>query len=227
MTIAFDYPEMSTTSFRDMRFYETPDGKFYPSITTILGNTQLAEKREGLEKWKKSLGKEEADKVLHEAGRHGTAVHLLTERYLKGEQLVNEHDEITPGDMGSFNALKTKLKKIEQVVGQEVALYSDILGVAGRTDLIAQYKGKLQIIDFKTSMSIKSDRFIEDYKLQLCAYAIMHNEMFGTDIKDGSIFMSSGSGFPQEFNVNLLDYVDVLRKRVTEFYVKMELKLAA
>lgn len=220
----FNYPSMTTTPFKGMRFYETPEGNYYPSITTILGGTMPPEKEAALKKWQTSLGADNAQRKTQEAADRGTAVHLLAERYLKGEDLI-QGEKFNPADIASFNALKLKLNKVEKVWGQEVALYSDLLELAGRCDVIGVYKGKPTIIDFKTSTSLKGSDRIEDYRLQLCAYSIMHNEMFGTDIIDGVILMTSAGGFPQEFHVDLLDYVEPLIARVDEFYAKLSLTL--
>lgn len=218
----FAYPELQATSVQGMRLYETPEGNFYPSITTVLGKTMPKDKADALKKWQLSLGPL-ADKKSKEAADKGTAVHLLAERFLKGEELVQPGEKFDANSMNSFNGLKLKLKKVEEVWGQEVALYSDIIQVAGRCDCIAMYKGKPCIIDFKTSGRIKRDEDIEDYRLQLTAYAIMHNEMFGTEIYDGVVLMSSDNGFPQEFSVNLLDYIDPLVERVNKFYANLQL----
>lgn len=214
----FQYPDLTATSLHGMRLYETPAGNFYPSITTVLGKTQSKEKQKALKNWQTSLGMDAAQKKTQEAADHGTAVHLLTERYLKKEELRQVGEVIKPADMNAFNALKIKLNKIDSIWGQEVALYSDVLGVAGRTDLIGTYKGIPSIVDFKTSGRVKSDKDIEDYKLQLCAYAIMHNEMFKTDIQQGVILMTSAGGFPQEFIVDLREYVELLTNKVEQFY---------
>lgn len=216
----FDYPEMSTVPFKGMRFYETPAGNFYPSITTILGGTASAEKTKALKNWQTSLGADLAQKKTQEAADRGTAVHLLAERYLKGEELI-QGESFNPVDVKSFNALKLKLNKITDIWGQEVALYSDIIALAGRCDCIGTYKGTPSIIDFKTSSRLKNDSHIEDYKLQLCAYSIMHNEMFGTEIDTGVILMTSDGGFPQEFIVNLIDWVEPLMERLDAFYKKL------
>lgn len=219
--MSFNYPDLIAVPAHGLRFYETPEGQFYPSITTVLGGTMPVEKQLALKNWQTSLGMDVAQKKTKDAADHGTAVHLLAERYLKKEPLQRPNDRpVKQEDMYAFNALKLKLNKIEAIWGQEVSLYSNILGVAGRTDLVGVYKGKPSIIDFKTAARIKGEKDIEDYKLQLCAYAIMHNEMFGTDIEDGVILMSSAGGFPQEFNVNLTDYVDKLATRVEQFYAE-------
>lgn len=213
----FTYPDLKATEFRGMRFYETPEGNYYPSITTVLGKTISEEKEKALKSWQMSLGMDLAQKKTKEAADRGTAVHLLAERFIKGEELIYPGEQFDQAAIASFNALKMKLKKIVPWA-QEVALYSDELGVAGRTDLIGEYNGTPAIVDFKTSSRIKNDSDIEDYKHQLCAYAIMHNEMFGTDIGTGIILMTSAGGFPQEFRVDLSKYKDALLQRVNVFY---------
>ena len=144
----------------------------------------------------------------------------MAERYLKKEPL-NQGENFSAEHIASFNALKLKLNKVEEIWGQEVALYTDLLEMAGRADLIGVYKGIPSIIDFKTSTRIKNSHDVDDYRLQLTAYAVMHNELFGTDIEHGVILITSAGGFPQEFNVDLRDYVAKLANRVDEFYAKL------
>lgn len=218
--MSFSYPSLVATPFQGLRLYETPKGLFYPSITTVLGSTMPREKAEALERWYKSLG-DEAAKKSKEAADNGTAVHLLIERHLKGEKLVEPGEKFTNEQIAKFNSLKLSLKKIDKVIAQEVALYSDELRVAGRCDCIAMYKGEMSIIDFKTSRRLKYSDDIEDYKLQLCAYAMMHNELFQTNIMQGVIIMASDGGFPQEFVVELFDYVDPLIERINKFYLNL------
>ena len=220
----YNYPDMQTLPVKGMRFYETPSGKFYPSITTILGGTMSEEKATSLKRWQTSLGVDVAQKKTQEAADRGTAVHLLAERFLKKEDLF-QNQIFSQADINSFNALKLKLSRIEEVWGQEVALFSDLIEVAGRCDVIGVYKGVPSIIDFKTSTRLKTPAQVEDYRLQLCAYSIMHNEMFETDINTGIILMTSDGGFPQEFIVDLTKYVEPLLTRIEKFYEKLSLTL--
>lgn len=217
----FDYPQLNTVPFKGMRFYETPAGKFYPSITTILGSTVPEEKAKALQSWQNSLGATKAAAITKAAAENGTNVHLLAERFLNKQPLDQPGDNFSPADKAGFNGLKLKLKKVDEVWGQEVSMYSDLIEVAGRIDCVGVYDGKPSIIDFKTSMRLKSQKDIEDYRLQICAYSIMHNELFGTEIADGVILMTSAGGFPQEFRVDLTKYVDKLLARVDEFYQKL------
>ncbi len=218
----FAYPQIIATSVKGLRLYETPEGNFYPSITTVLGHTMPKEKADALKKWQMALGAE-ADRISQEAADKGSAMHLLIERHLKKEELIQPSESFSPEAISSFNGMKLKLRKIDQIWGQEVALYSDTLQVAGRCDCVGTYKGVPCIIDFKSSRKIKKEDQIDDYKLQLTAYAIMHNEMFDTDIEEGVVLMSSDSGFPQEFSVRLKDHVDDLFDRVNLFYKNLSI----
>ena len=215
----FPYQDIATETFKSQRWYQTPVGA-YPSITTVLGTTEPPEKKASLKKWQESLGPVKAAEVSKAATDRGTNVHLLAERYLKGEPVnapINGRP-VPPADLNSFNALKILLKRIEEVWGQEVPLYSTELEVCGRCDLIAVFKGRPVIIDFKTSSRVKSKDDIHSYKLQLAFYAKAHNEMFGTDIKEGVILMVAETGFPMEFVVKLEEVEAELRERVSRFW---------
>lgn len=218
----FNYPDICSSEVSGLRVYETPEGNFYPSITTVLGHSASQEKIDSLNAWRNNLG-EAADVITKNAADKGTAVHLLAERFLNGEELIKLGEQFDEEAIKSFNGLKLKLKKVTEVWGQEVGLYSDLIQVAGRCDCIGIYNGKQCIIDFKTSRRIKQKKEIEDYFLQLTAYSIMHNEMFGTSIVDGVIIMTSMNGFPQEFNVNLENYYDSLLKRINKFYENLSI----
>lgn len=217
----FPYPNLTTESVNDLRLYVTPQGNYYPSITTVLGHTQPKEKVEALKRWKDSLG-EDADNISRAIADKGTHVHLMCERFLNGEKPFSEA-EFSADAIASFNGLKLKLSKIQEVWGQEVALFSDALMLAGRCDCIGVYKDKPCIIDFKTSSRIKTKEMIEDYQLQLCAYSIMHNEMFSTNICTGFILMTTANGFPQEFEFDLTSVKDKLLARITAFYSQLNI----
>lgn len=226
----FNYPKLSTVAFNNQRWYETPTGNVYPSVTTVLGGTMKAEKVEALSNWRKSLGEVKANQKSKDAADNGTVLHTLIERYLKKEELLSPIPGYTiqPHNKAALNALKNKLDKIEEIWCIEESMYSDILEVAGRVDCVGAYKGRPCIIDFKTAGKIRSDKDIEDYKYQLAAYAIMHNELFGTSIEHGTILMVADNGFPQEFNNDLVPFFEKLYERVQSFYDKLnsQLKIA-
>jgi hypothetical protein len=220
--VTFSYAELETTNELGLRWYHTQHGA-YPSITTILGTTMPEEKKKALENWRTSLGHARAAEVSKAATTRGTNVHLLIERYLKGEQ-INQPigGEPVPGpDLASFNALKLKLEKIDKIWGQEVPLFSRKYEVAGRCDLVGVYKGEPVIVDFKTSAKVKSKDDLGDYKLQLAFYAEAHNEMFGTCIETGIILMVAETGFPLEFRIPLKEQLPELDKRVAAFWNKI------
>lgn len=211
----FNYPELHTVEHDGKRWYDTPAG-FYPSITTILGTTASEEKKTALKNWQDSLGSQAAVKTKAAAGR-GTNVHLMCERFLKNEE-IDQGEKFCQADVDSFNALKMKLRGIDEIWGQEVALYSKDVELAGRCDLICVYKGLPAIVDFKTSTRIRTHESIGDYKVQIAFYGHAHNEMFGTDIQEGAILMVAETGFPMEFKVKLADHMPELRERAAIFW---------
>lgn len=216
----FKYEDMTTQTALGGRWYDTPQGS-YPSITTVLGGTEPPEKTASLESWRNSLGREKAAAVTKAACDRGTNVHLLAERYLKKEKVDAPIDgkPVPSLDMAAFNALKLKLDKIDEIWGQEVALYSTSLEVAGRCDLAGKFKGVPVIVDFKTASRVKGKADIHDYELQLLFYATAHNEMFGTDIQEGIVLMVSDMGFPQEFKITFTDALRAeLKERVNQYW---------
>jgi genome maintenance exonuclease 1 len=212
----FNYPEIETTNEFDLRWYHISENEAFPSITSVLGRTEPEEVKQSLENWRRAIGEDEADRITEEAATNGTSIHLLLELFLKGEPI--NQDEFTEHQLGGFKSLKIKLKNINEVWGQEVALFSRTLMVAGRCDCVGVYNGTPCIIDFKTSRRIKDESKIEGYKYQLAFYAQAHNEMFGTKIDTGIILMATADGFPLEFRVDLNKYFDKLKSRVSNFY---------
>ena len=212
----FNYPNINTIEEFNLRWYVINENEAYPSITSMLGRTQSAEDKASLDNWRKSVGEERANQISLEATTNGTAVHLLIELFLQGSP-INE-SEFTEEQIARFRSVKGYLKKIDEVWGQEIALYSKKLKIAGRCDCVGIYKGIPSILDWKTASKIKSDKMIEDYKYQLAFYASAHNEMFGTNIDHGVIVMATKDGFPLEFRVDLNKYYDKLEDRVNRFY---------
>lgn len=194
------------------RFYTTPDGVKYPSITTILGSIE----KPGLTDWKNSLGPVKATKEMNRAATRGTAVHLMIERLINNEDNPVKEQKIE--HIVEFNSLKLLLKNINNVVAQETALYSDLLKVAGRVDCIAEYNGKLCIIDFKTSTNDKNRNIIESYFLQTTAYALMFEELYDILIEDIVIIMSVEKGVPLVFKGKVDDYIQPLLKTINTYY---------
>ena len=215
--MTFTYQDYPTVNVDGKRIYQISDEKYYPSITTVLGNTMLAEKSSYLDAWKARVGHAKANQITNDAATRGTNTHLMLERYLKGED--PGLGEFPEAHVNIFKSLRLELRKINRVYGQEVVLYSDTLGVAGRCDLVAEYQGTLSIVDYKTSSRVKNANEIGDYWIQAAFYAIAHNEMFGTNIEKLVILMGVENHLPMIFRkVITEDLVTELFERVTKFY---------
>ena len=161
-----------------IRLYETPEGKRYPSVTTVLG--KMTDKS-ALEAWKKRVGEDEAARVSSRAATRGTNIHTMCENYVLG----NDIDTSMPHNMMMFNQIKKVLdEKVNMVRATECTLFSDHLRLAGSCDLIADYDGRLSIIDYKTSAKLKRKDWIEGYFLQASLYSYMLWEMTGILVKD-------------------------------------------
>ena len=160
------------------RFYETPEGNRYPSVTAVLG--KMTDKT-ALEAWKKRVGEDEAARVSVRASTRGTKVHTMCENYVLGHDV----DMSMPHNMMMFNQIKKVLdEKVDMVRATECTLFSDHLKLAGSCDLIADYDGRLSIIDYKTSAKLKRKDWIEGYFLQASLYSYMLWEMTGILVKD-------------------------------------------
>jgi genome maintenance exonuclease 1 len=171
------------------RYYLTPDGNHYPSITSILSQQENL----GLEAWKERVGEKEAKRISKESARIGTAVHQLAEFYLSNVQVKLDKEEKKIVD--TFNRLRFLLGNINNIVGLEIPLFSDLLRVAGTCDCIAEYNGKLSIIDFKTSRKPKKEDWIDDYYMQTFAYKLMFEEMTGVEIQQIVILVACVESF--------------------------------
>ena len=179
---SFECPEIQIIDGK--RFYVTPDGSAYPSITTILS----LQDKPGLDKWKKDVGEKEAKRISQESMRIGTAVHQMCEIYLNN--LVVKLDKSEKVIRDTFNRMRFLLGNIDNIVGTEITLYSDLLRVAGTADCIAEYNGVPSVIDFKTSRKPKKEEWIDDYYMQTFAYKLMFEEMTGVEIKQVVILIA-------------------------------------
>ena len=166
-----DYKDLDATTGESGRKYACPNGKSYPSVTTVL--SILSE--DGIREWRQRVGEEEANKISHRASTRGTAVHAIIEDYINNVE--DYQKKYMPNIVDNFKSVQGVLdSRIGRVYAQEAPLYSDHLGLAGRVDCIAEFDGKLSIIDFKTSRKLKKKEWIEGYFIQESAYAIMWEE---------------------------------------------------
>lgn len=179
--IKHDIPKLSRVDSPQGRRYETPSGKAYPSVTSVVGLHGKAEIME----WRKRVGEEEANRISARAAKRGTAIHTLCETYL-----LNEEVKPSPFDLHTFNSIKPLLNRINNIHCLETQLYSDYLQVAGTVDCIAEFDGKLSVIDFKTSRRLKSRDDIHGYFMQTSAYAVMFEERTGLPVSRLVILMA-------------------------------------
>lgn len=206
------FPTLSRENINGKRYYISPAGLPYPSVTTVLA----AHGREGIEAWKKRVGLAEANKVSKRATDRGTAVHAAIEKYLCNEQIF--HADMLPTTKTLFVQLKPELNMIQNIRCLETAMYSDILQLAGTVDCIAEFDGILSVIDFKTAGRLKSKSDIESYFMQCCAYAVMFEEHTGEHISQGVILIGVDNvKFPQVFKFNPHDYRKSLEDYIAQY----------
>ena len=209
------WPVLETKTVDKKRFYITPEGNEYPSITTVLSPRN----KEGLMKWRKKVGNDVATHIANKAAIRGTKVHKMCEDYLNGLDMEHHKKDFLPYCL--FNELKDKtFDNINEVIGQELVLYSDKYKIAGRTDLIAEYKGELSIVDFKTSTNERKDSYNENYYIQTAAYAEMFEELTGNPINQIVILVVTEKGTVQEFIKNKQEYIPLLEETLEEWYKK-------
>ena len=207
-------PDVTTQTIQGKRFYITPEGNKYPSITTVLSGKG----NEGIAKWRESVGNDVANQIMRSAAKRGTAVHQLVEDYLNNNELSKQ--DVLP--VALFTLLKPELDNINNIVMQEGGLYSDAWGVAGRVDCIAEYEGKLSVIDFKTSTKEKKEEWVENYFIQTSAYCEMYEELYGRAIDQIVILIVTEEGSTQTFVKDKKDYLPLLKPAIEEFHKKFK-----
>ena len=224
ITPKFTYETLYRETIDGSRKYATPDGEKLPSVTTILDATKPEEAKKALLEWKKRVGVQKAQEITTEAAGRGTRMHKWLEDYIKtgviGEPGSNPYS-IQSHKMAT-SIIHQGLVKCDEYWGTEVPLYFPKV-YAGTTDLVGVHDGSPAIMDHKQSNKLKKREWIEDYFLQLAAYANAHNEVHGTNIRKGVIFMCTADNIYQEFIVegNEFDsWTDKWFKRVEQYYTQ-------
>ena len=197
----FIYPKSTRSLINGKRHYDVGTNEKLPSVTTILQATQAEEKRKKLAEWRARLGNQYADRVKDLSAMRGTSMHTYLEGYITDQR----HLDLTAlgqeaGRMADV-VIRSGLGDLEEVWGTEVTLYYPGL-YAGATDVAGIYDGRESIIDFKQTNKPKRREWIEDYFIQLAAYAMAHNHVYDTHIQQGVILMCSKDGFFQKFVVS-------------------------
>ena len=194
----YDYKPISRKQVNGKRLYETPDGNAVASVTTILDATK---DKTHLIAWKKRVGEKKAQEIVTEAAGVGTRMHKYLEDYIEfGEWPQPGSNPYAQQAHSMAQVIKDNVMDDVEVWGSEVALYMPNM-YAGTTDLVGTYKGQPAIMDFKQTNKPKKVEWVVDYFLQLVAYAEAHNEIYGTEIREGHVFMCSRAGEYQQFDV--------------------------
>lgn len=198
--------ELTTETIEGQRFYSLPCGTLLKSVTTALSEKM---DKTALLEWKAKVGEAEATRISVQAARRGTAVHNIAERYILNEETYYGNNEM-PINVESFKPIKKVLDDcVDNILGVELPLSSKALGVAGRTDLVAEYNGKTSIIDFKTSKRLKKAEWIESYFLQSTIYSMMFERMYSIAVPQIVIIITvDDEPVCQQFIMNRADFVN-------------------
>ena len=186
------------------RRYETPDGRLYPSVTTILSHKS----KPFIQEWRKRVGAKEADKISRVASVRGTKIHTLCEDALNNKE--EDINKLSLLDQEMYKEFRPLLNDIDNIRCLEATMYSDHLRLGGQADCIAEYKGQLSVIDFKTSKKRKTRSQCYNYFIQCSAYAIMFEERTGIPINNSVILMAQEDDGPVVFTATRDEFVTKL-----------------
>ena len=197
------------------RFYDI-NGTNYPSVTSVLGVRKKIE----LQQWRDRIGDDVANWEMGRAARRGTATHNLIENYIKNEPLTEK--SILP--LGLFKIMKPYIDQIQNIHCLETVLYSSKYKLAGQVDCIAEYNGKLSVIDFKTANKERKEEWIDNYFLQCTAYGLMYEELFKKKIDQIVVIIGGEDGSIVSYVKEKKDYISKLEEVVEDFYKMFELE---
>ena len=217
----FIYPKSQRSLIQGKRHYDINETQTkLPSVTTIISATQSEEKRQALANWKKRIGEQGADRIRDVAALRGTAMHTFLDAYVRG----SGHKDLTSigkeAEPMARRIIEAGLRDLDEVWGSEVTLYYPDL-YAGATDVVGIYNGRESIIDFKQTNKPKRREWIDDYFIQLGAYAMAHNYVYQTKIQSGIILMCSKDKLFQKFEVTdkeFVGYQHAFLKKVDQYY---------
>lgn len=206
-----EIPVLDTFYKNGKRFYVTPTGNAYPSVSTVMGSLS----KDSILEWRKRVGEEEANKISSYATTFGTNIHKIIEDYIDNKE--EYLDFARPQEKWVINSARDWLNLIDNVYCQEACLYSDVLKLAGRTDCIAEFEGVPSVIDFKTARKMKIEEYIESYFLQATCYSLMFEEITGIKIPQIVILMMTYEGEVKIFKKNRKDYYRRLKEVLDEY----------
>jgi len=217
----YTYPASTRSTVEGLRTYDVNEEKL-PSVTTILGATKSQDAIDSINRWKAKVGEEAATRIRDTAASRGTNMHLHLERHVTGEG----HLDLTPEGKIAKAMADTIIAKgfndLQEIWGSEVTLFYPGL-YAGATDLVGTYDYEDSIIDFKQSNKPKRREWVEDYFMQLAAYAMAHNQVYKTEITQGVILMCTPDNYFQKFQVKGREFIEYQHKfleKVDQYYKK-------
>ena len=214
------YPKTVREMIEGRRHYEINGGEKLPSVTTILSGTQDPEKTKSLQSWRDRVGEAEATRIVDEAGARGTAMHKILERYVGEEGYLDLTNVGKNAHNMAMRLIEQGLSNVTEYYGLESTLFYPGL-YAGATDMIALHKNEMAIVDFKQTNKPKKREWIEDYCVQLAAYAMAHNYVYQTNIQKGVIMMCSKDNFYQEFVIEGQEFRKYMYKwlgKISQYY---------
>ena len=213
--------ELKREEINGKRYYVSPNGTKLPSVTTFLSHF----KGDSIQKWRKKVGEEEANKISARASRRGTKFHSIMESYISNQERDSFLNENVMPDMKlAFNNMLPTLDRLDNVHYLETMLYSETLGLAGQVDCIAEFDGVPSIIDFKTSLRLKKEEWILNYFEQCTCYSLMYEEMTGIQCKQIVVLISvDDEPEPQVFVKQRGEYIPELARKVKQFRLEHNL----
>ena len=217
----YTYPTSTRSTVDGFRTYDVNEEKL-PSVTTILGATKDQEAIDSINRWKARVGEETATRIKEQAASRGTNMHLHLERHIMGEGHLDLTEEGKIAKAMATTIINKGFNDLQEIWGSEVTLFYPNL-YAGATDLVGTYDYEDSIIDFKQSNKPKRREWIDDYFMQLGAYAMAHNQVYKTEITQGVILMCTPDNYFQKFQVKGKEFIEYQHKfleKVDQYYKK-------
>ena len=213
--------ELKREEYNGKRYYISPSGRRLPSVTTFLSHF----KGDSIQKWRKKVGEEEANRISTRASRRGTKFHSLMESYISNQEVFSSTTtDVMPDMKLAFRNMLPTLDRLDNVHYLETMLYSETLGLAGQVDCIAEFDGVPSIIDFKTSLRLKKEEWILNYFEQCTCYSLMYEEMTGIQCKQIVVLISvDDEQEPQVFVKQRGEYIPELARKVKQFRLEHNL----
>ena len=209
--VGIELQDLKTENIEGKRFYVTPKGNKYVSVTSLLSNLS----KDSISQWRRRVGETEANKISRQASSRGTRVHNICESYIQNQ--VGILEDALPDAIDMFKSIVPFLDRIDNIHVVEGALYSDDLGVAGRTDLIAEFDGNLAVIDYKTSRKPKNWEMCHSYFMQGAFYAYAYEELTGTPLNNIIIIMAVENDKPLLFRETRNRWLSPLKQVITKY----------